>query len=155
MGWDAVFCIEEKKPVRAVPRKSKIDVKTLFSFLRAQNLLFGRTSFSGMVKVAMSEIPFRDQPYAASSSSPSFSIFLAMVCNIVTTFLMGFALTVLDAETTTCSPRRTGTTVAKAIARSATMATLDSGQFATRQFAARYSRTIQEASRWGTICHYL
>ena len=40
-----------------------MNVKTLFTFLGVLNLLFGRTSFSGMLKVVMSESPFRDQPY--------------------------------------------------------------------------------------------
>ena len=40
-----------------------MDVKTLFSIWGVPNLLFGRTSFSGMLKVVLSEPPFRDQPY--------------------------------------------------------------------------------------------
>ena len=40
-----------------------MNVKTLFSIFGVPNLLFGRASFSGMLKVVMSETPFRDQPY--------------------------------------------------------------------------------------------
>ena len=34
-----------------------------FSVWGGPNLLLGRTSFSGMPKVVMSEPPFQDQPY--------------------------------------------------------------------------------------------
>ena len=34
------------------------------------NLLLGRTSLSGMLKVVLSESPFRDQPYISIVNSP-------------------------------------------------------------------------------------
>ena len=40
-----------------------LDVRTLLLISGIPNLLLGRTSFSGMFKVVLSEPPFRDQPY--------------------------------------------------------------------------------------------
>ena len=66
-GWYAVFRIEGKMLVCAISRKLKIDVKALISISEVSNFLFGRTFFSGLLKVVVSEPPFRDQPYHADA----------------------------------------------------------------------------------------
>ena len=48
-----------------------MDAKTLFSIDGVPNLLFWRTSISGMLKVVLSEPPFRDQPYSTLSMGGS------------------------------------------------------------------------------------
>ena len=47
-----------------MPFQGEMDVKRLISILGVPNLLLGRTSFSGMLKVVLNEPLFRDQPYA-------------------------------------------------------------------------------------------
>ena len=47
-----IGCINDKMSIRGGP-----------------NLLLGRTSFSGMLKVVMSEPPFRDQPYCLANGA--------------------------------------------------------------------------------------
>ena len=62
-GRICCFRIEENKLVCAISRKSTMDAKTSFSICEVLNLLLGRNSFSGMLKVVLSEPPFRAQPY--------------------------------------------------------------------------------------------
>ena len=60
---DMQFFEYERKIECAISRKSFWVEDILLSIWGLRNLLFGRTSFSGMLKVVTSEPPFREQPY--------------------------------------------------------------------------------------------